>query len=79
MHETYKKLAIVRESNGNVHGIPIDLETTAADMQRVVNKRGASVLRILDRRYDQKHKDTIMNAWLNGASKQQLWHILINA
>ena len=79
MHETYKKLAIVREHNGNVHGIPIDLETTAADMQRVSNKRGASVLRILDRRYDQKHKDTIMNAWLNGASKQQLWHILINA
>lgn len=79
MHETYKKLAIVCEHNGNVHGIPIDLETTAADMQRVVNKRGASVLRILDRRYDQKHKDTIMNAWLNGASKQQLWHILINA
>lgn len=79
MRETYKKLAIIRERDGTVNRIPIDLETTVADMQHVSNERGACVLYIFDKRYDQKHKDAIMNAWLNGASKQQLRHILINA
>lgn len=70
MNRVYRKLAILRDATGQDRGVPVGVFKTAQQVQAMFPNE--TLIRILDRRYDMRHKRAVMDAWLNGASVQEL-------
>lgn len=68
----FRKMAVTMKQDGTQGMIPVAAEVDHIRAAGVAQKRGETLLRIMDNRYSPNKANAIKNAWLNGADLQEL-------